>query len=47
MYEEAYASCLNDMRCFLRVLRSVSGEPDPELALAERVHLRSPEVVVP
>ena len=47
VYAEAYASCREDMRCFLGVLRAVSGEPDPELALAERVRLRRPEVVLP
>jgi predicted aminopeptidase len=47
VYQEAYASCREDMRCFLGVLRSVAGEPDPELALGERVRLRRPERVLP
>lgn len=47
VYEEAYASCREDMRCFLGVLRAVAGEPDPELALAERVRLRKPEGLLP
>lgn len=47
VYEEAYASCREDMRCLLGVLRSVAGEPDPELALAERVRLRKPEGLLP
>lgn len=47
VYEEAYASCREDMRCFLGVLRAVANEPDPELALAERVRLRKPEGLLP
>jgi predicted aminopeptidase len=47
VYEEAYAACQRDMRCLVRTLRAVSREPDPELALAERVHLRQAEVTVP
>jgi predicted aminopeptidase len=47
VYEDAYASCREDMGCFLRVLKSVASDPDPELALAERVRMRQPEVVVP
>ncbi len=47
VYQEAYASCREDMRCFLSVLRAVAGEPDPELALAERVRGRRAEVVLP
>lgn len=47
VYEEAFAGCREDMRCFLRTLRSVSSEPDPELALSERVRLRQPEVILP
>ena len=47
VYEEAYASCREDMRCFLGVLRAVASEPDPELALAERVRGRRAEVVLP
>ncbi|HEY4220270.1 MAG TPA: aminopeptidase, partial [Myxococcota bacterium] len=47
VYEEAYASCREDMGCFLSVLRTVAKEPDPELALAERVRGRRSEVVLP
>jgi predicted aminopeptidase len=47
VYQEAWASCREDMRCFLTVLRQVAKEPDPELALAERVRLRHPEVILP
>lgn len=47
VYEEAYASCREDMRCLLGVLRSVANESDPELALAERVRLRKPEGLLP
>lgn len=47
IYEEAYASCREDMRCFLGVLRAVADEADPELALAERVRLRKPEGLLP
>lgn len=47
VYEDAFAGCRQDMRCFLRTLRAVAVEPDPELALAERVRLRQPEVILP
>lgn len=47
IYEQAWAGCREDMRCFLHVLRSAAGEPDPELAIAERAHRERPEVVLP
>lgn len=37
LYERAFAVCSDDMTCFLRLLRGVATEPDPELSLAERV----------
>ena len=47
VYQEAYAACREDMRCFLGVLRAAAAEADPELALAERVRLRKPEGLLP
>ena len=47
VYADAYKSCRDDMRCFLNVLKTVAKEPDPELALAERVRGRKSEVVLP
>lgn len=37
LYERAWRSCNEDMRCFLGLMREVAHEPDPETSLAERV----------
>lgn len=40
VYEEAYASCNEDMRCLLELLRAAARSDDPEVALAERAKER-------
>jgi predicted aminopeptidase len=47
IYEEAYRGCREDMHCLFARLRMVASEPDPELALAETVRARRPEMVLP
>lgn len=47
VYQEAFLGCHEDMGCMLTLLRRVAAEPDPELALAERVHRRGAEVLLP
>lgn len=47
VYQEAFQSCRDDMRCLIALLRRVAREPDPELALAEAVHRRGAEVFLP
>lgn len=37
LYRRAYRSCNEDMRCLIRMLRSVSRAKNPQLALEERV----------
>lgn len=37
LYARAYGTCAEDMGCFLRLMRAVAHEADPELALAEHV----------
>lgn len=44
VYRAAYASCREDMRCLLAQMRRAAKQPDPELALAEAVLRRAPEV---
>ncbi|HEY1098444.1 MAG TPA: aminopeptidase, partial [Myxococcota bacterium] len=36
LYAATFAACNDDWRCFLRALRDVADEDDPEVALAER-----------
>ncbi|MDP2344970.1 MAG: aminopeptidase [Deltaproteobacteria bacterium] len=47
LYEEAFDGCGGDWGCFVGLLRSVAGEPDPEVALAERARTRTREVLLP
>jgi predicted aminopeptidase len=48
LYRRAYAGCNEDMRCLLRLLKSVASDPDPETRLAERLReVRREERVIP
>lgn len=47
LYEDAFDGCGGDWRCFLSLLRSVAGDDDPEVTLAERARGRRREVELP
>ncbi|MCC7071338.1 MAG: aminopeptidase [Deltaproteobacteria bacterium] len=47
VYQEAFESCREEMRCLLALLRRAAREPDPELALTETVHRGGAEVFLP
>lgn len=47
VYRAAFESCREDLRCLMALLRRAAGQPDPELALAEVVVRRGPEVYLP
>ena len=47
LYEGTFATCGGDWRCFLRALRDVAGQDDPEVALAEWSGPSTREVRIP
>lgn len=48
LYRRAYAGCNEDMRCLLRLLKTVASDPDPETRLAERLReVRREERAIP
>ena len=47
LYEGTFAACGGDWRCFLRALRDVAGQDDPEVALAEWSGPSTREVRIP
>lgn len=47
LYEGTFATCGGDWRCFLRALRDVAGQEDPEVALAEWSGPSTREVRIP